>query len=42
MLKHKECCVHQATEWVLVMLSESTLLTSTPIDFSRRLYMKSL
>lgn len=24
MLKYKECCVHQAAEWVAVMLSEST------------------
>lgn len=24
MLKYKKCCVHQATEWVVVMLSEST------------------
>lgn len=40
MLKYKECCVHQAAEWVAVMLSESTaLLTSTPIDF-RRLHTK--
>lgn len=24
MLEYKECCVHQAAEWVVVVLSEST------------------